>query len=66
MIIKEFVKAVSHIVVIFALFMIYAQYFGQQSVQRYLEEGVTTVKYKETLGAIPPPGRCMKSIKLII
>ena len=56
MINKEFIKVLSHILVNIALFLIYAQYFGQQSVKKYLDQGVTIVEYKETPSAIPQPG----------
>ena len=53
---KEYIKVVTNILVNIVLFIIYAHYFEQQSVQKHLEKGVTIVRYTETPSVIPPPG----------
>ena len=53
---KENAKIVTNILVNIVLFIIYAHYFGQQSVQKHLEKGVTIVRYTEAPSVIPPPG----------
>ena len=58
MIKKENAKVVTNILVNIVLFIIYAHYFGQQSVKKYLEKGVAIVRYTETPSVIPPPGTC--------
>ena len=40
----------------FALFMIYAYLFGQQSIQKYFERGITIIKYTESPSVVMPPG----------
>ena len=44
----------------FALFMIYAYLFGQQSIQKYVEKGVTIIEYKESPSVVIPPGSKIK------
>ena len=43
----------------FALFMIYAYLFGQQSIQKYFERGITIIKYTESPSVVIPPGRVL-------
>ena len=38
------------------LMIIYAYFFGQHSLGKYLEKGVVTVKLEEVTTAISPPG----------
>ena len=53
---KVFIKITANVAANIILFIIYAHYFGQQSVKKYFEKGVTIVKYTDTPPAIPPPG----------
>ena len=62
MINKEYAKVVLNILVNIVFFIIYALLFGQQSVEKYLEKGVTIVRYHEVPSVIPPPG----TFKLIL
>ena len=59
---KVFFKIATNVAANIVLFIIYALLFGQQSIKKYLEKGVTIVKYKETT-PIPQPG--IQNIKLI-
>ena len=59
---KVFIKIAANVAANIVLFIIYALLFGQQSIKKYLEKGVTIVKYKET--PIPPPG--IQNLKLFV
>ena len=62
MINKEYAKVVTNILVNIVLFIIYAYYFGQQSIKKYIEKGVTIVEHTETPSVIPPPGKISMDI----
>ena len=38
------------------LFIIYTLLFGQQSIQKYVEKGVTIIEYTENPPVVIPPG----------
>ena len=54
---KVFFKIAANVAVNIVLLIIYAHYFGRQSIQKFLEKDVTIVKNKETPTNIPPPGK---------
>ena len=43
------------------LFLIYLYFFGQHSVQKYLDQGVIIVNHKEIQKVISPPGQSKRS-----
>ena len=50
--IKLFINITANI----ALFLLYAYLFGEQSVDKYLDKGVSIITQEETPLAITPPG----------
>ena len=44
-----------NVVVSIALLIIYAYWFGQPSLQKYLDNGVIVIKWEERTSDIPPP-----------
>ena len=53
---KLSVKLVATITVNIVLLIIYACTFGKNSMKKYLEGGLITVKHEEPITAIKPPG----------
>ena len=51
--IKLFINITANI----ALFLLYAYLFGEQSVDKYLDKGVSIITQEETPLAITPPGK---------
>ena len=53
---KVYFKLFTNIVANIALFITYAILFGKQSIDKYLDEGVTILNYEEKPPNIMPPG----------
>ena len=54
---KVHIKLFINITANIALFIIYAYLFGEQSVEKYLDNGVSIITQEETPLFITPPGK---------
>ena len=55
---KEILKTAMNIFINSVLLILYVFFFGLQSIQKYLDYGVTIVNQEEKPAAIQPPGMC--------
>ena len=55
---KEFLKTALNIFINSVLLILYVSFFGLQSIQKYLDYGVTIVNQEEKPATIQPPGMC--------
>ena len=55
---KEFLKTAINFLIKSVLLILYVFFFGLQSIQKYLDYGVTIVNQEEKPANILPPGMC--------
>ena len=59
---KEFLKTAINIFINSVLLILYVSFFGLQSIQKYLDYGVTIVNQEEKPATILPPGMCQSKL----